>query len=87
MFSYRGVLHFAAAPDGLFVWLFAPFSLGYPRLFIPWRDLTGSLQKGWMGDWVTLTAARGTQGQIRVRRALAEAIATAGGGNLRISAS
>jgi hypothetical protein len=86
MFSYRGVLHFAAAQDGLFVWLFAPFSLGYPRLFIPWRELSGSLQKGWMGDWVTLTATQEPRVRLRVRRALAEAIAAAGGGNLRISA-
>jgi hypothetical protein len=86
-FSYRGCLHLAAAPDGLFLWLFRPFSVGYRRLFIPWNDIAAMAHKGWVVDWAVLTTAQAPSVRIRLTRKLAESIAAASNGRLRITAA
>jgi hypothetical protein len=86
-FSYRGCLHLSAAPDGLFLWLFRPFSVGYRRLFIPWQDIAATAHKGWVVDWAVLTTARVPGVKIRLARKLAEGITAASNGRLRITAA
>ncbi|MFM9845312.1 MAG: hypothetical protein ACKVOI_20295 [Dongiaceae bacterium] len=86
-FSYRGCLHLAAAPDGLFLWLFRPFGVGYRRLFIPWDDIASTAHKGWMVDWAVMTVAREPGVRIRLNRKLAEGIVAASNGRLRIAAA
>lgn len=84
--GYNGVLHFAVARQGLFIWLFFPFRLGSPRLLIPWRDISASTQKGWMFDWVVLSFRREPGASMRLIRQLAEDISAASNGQLRIGA-
>jgi hypothetical protein len=84
--SYRGALHFSAAADGLFIWVILPVRLGSPRLFIPWRDIAASMQKSWMVDYAVLTFAGAPGIKMRLFRRVADEIAAASRGGLRIAA-
>jgi hypothetical protein len=86
-FSIRGCLHLAVAPEGLFLWLFRPFSVGYRRLFIPWQDIAATAQKSWLVEMVVLTAAAEPGIRIRITRKLAESLSAASNGKLRIAAA
>lgn len=83
---YNGCVHFAATPEGLFIWLFWPFRLGSPRLLVPWRDITPSTEKTWMLDYAMLSFARAPGVRMRLILRLANEIAAASGGALRIGA-
>jgi hypothetical protein len=85
--SYRGALHFAAAADGLFIWVTLPVRLGSPRLFIPWRDLAASMQKVWMFNYAVLTFAKVPGIKIRLLRRVADEIAAASRGGLQMPAN
>ena len=87
LISYRGCLQFAASADGLFIWLFLPFRLGHPRLFIPWNDIGPSAQKVWMFDYAVLSFAQAPGVRMRLLRRIADEIAAASGGALRIGAA
>lgn len=84
---YRGCVHFAVTPHGFFMWLLLPFRFGSPRLFIPWHNITTSMQKGWMFDYIVLTLAQEPDIKIRLIRPLASEIAAASAGALRIGAA
>jgi len=85
--SYRGALHFAAATDGLFIWVILPVRLGSPRLFIPWRDIAASMQKSWLVDYAVLTFAQAPGVKMRLFRRVADEIAGASRGALLIEAA
>jgi hypothetical protein len=87
MFTYRGSLHLAAASEGLFLWPILPFRIGYARLFIPWADLSATPEKSLLLEWVVLRAARAPKVKVSLRRSLADKIARASDGGLKLAES
>jgi hypothetical protein len=84
--SFRSALNLAASPDGLFLWPFLPFRPAFARLFVPWSDLAADLDKRWLVTYVALHFAKAPGLRLRIRSTLAERLAAASGGALRISA-
>ena len=82
--SYNTCLNFAAAPDGLHIWVLLPFRLGSPPLLVPWRDLSATPDRGWVVNRVALSFAQAPGIRFQIARSLGEEIAAASRGALRI---
>jgi hypothetical protein len=84
---FRSTLNLAAAPDGLHLWLLAPFRVGAPHLLVPWHDVAAAPTQEWMFKRVALTFAREPGISFQIGRTLGEEIAAASQGALRIGSS
>lgn len=84
--SFRGSLNLAAAGEGLFLWPFLLFRPAFTRLFVPWSDLTAELDKRWLVTYVALRFTKAPGLRLLIRQTLAERLAAASAGALRISA-
>lgn len=56
-----------------------PFRPGHPPLFIPWRDITARVERGWLVNYVTFAFDRFSPVRLRVNRRLAERRISAAG--------
>jgi len=82
---YNLCLNFAAAPEGLHIWLLAPFRLGSPPLLVPWRDISAAPAREFLFKCVALRFSRTPGVRMRVATGLGEQIAAASRGALRIA--
>ena len=69
--NYDGCLIVGANADGLSVAVLPPFRPGHPPLFIPWRDVTAQVKKGWLRTTVILTFRQVPSVRLRVSLGLA----------------
>ncbi|MGH6962168.1 MAG: hypothetical protein ACREE7_16935, partial [Dongiaceae bacterium] len=82
---YNSCLNFAAAPEGLYIWLLFPFRLGSSPLLVPWPDVSATPTREWMFSFIALTFVREPGIRFRIATALGEQIAAASRGALRIT--
>lgn len=81
---YNHCLNFAAAPEGLHIWLLAPFRLSGPPLLIPWPDISATPAREFLFNCIALRFVRAPGVRMRVATGLGEQIAAASLGALRI---
>jgi hypothetical protein len=53
--NYNGMLSVAAGPQGLYLSMIFLFRPGHPPLFIPWADISATVERRW---WFTLAKLR-----------------------------
>jgi hypothetical protein len=81
---YNHCLNFAIAPNGLHIWLLAPFRLGSPPLLVPWTDISARPVRELLFGCIALSFARAPGVRMRIATGLGEQIAAASRGALRI---
>lgn len=84
---FRSSLNFAAARDGLHLWLLPPFRMGNPHLLVPWQDIAAAPTQEWMFKRIALTFARVPGIRFQIADVLGTQIAAASQGALRIGSS
>jgi len=70
--NYGGCLTLGSNRDGMYLAVLLPFRPGHPALFIPWRDVTARVERGWLLTSVTFAFDRFSPVRLRVSRRLAE---------------
>ncbi|MEB2346211.1 MAG: hypothetical protein OZ948_15915 [Deltaproteobacteria bacterium] len=84
--DYNGCVTFTAGPSALRLSLPRPLAFGHPPIEVPWSELRAEAGRALWVPVVTLRCARAPAIPLRMRRALAESLARASGGQLRLPA-
>jgi hypothetical protein len=75
--NYSFSLVLGSGPAGLHLATLRPFRPGHPPLFIPWRDITATVERGWLGNHVAFTFEPFRPVRLRIARGLAERLISA----------
>lgn len=84
--NYNRCVTFTAGPATLRVSLPRILAFGHPPIEVPWSELHAEAGRALWASIVTLRCARAPAIPVRLRRALAESLARASGGQLRLPA-
>lgn len=83
---YNHCVTLTAGPSALRLSMPWPFAVGHVPIEVPWSEIRTEAGRVWWFALVTLRCARVPDVPIRLRRKLAEALARASGGQLRLPA-
>jgi hypothetical protein len=82
--NYNNCVTLTAGPAALQLSLPRLFGFGHPPIEVPWSDVTAEAGRAFWMPIVTLRCARLPSVPVRLRRKLAEQVARASGGQLRL---
>lgn len=82
--NYNNCVTFTAGPSALRLSLPRLFALGHPPIEVPWSEIAVEAGRAFWTPIVTLRCARAPAVPVRMRRKLAETLARASGGQLRL---
>jgi hypothetical protein len=82
--NYNNCVTLTAGPSALRLALPRVIALGHPPIEVPWPELTAEAGRALWMPVVTLRCARAPSVPVRMRRRLAETLARASGGQLRL---
>lgn len=85
--NYNGCVTLTAGPSALRLALPRLLSFGHPPIEVPWPELQAETGRSLWIPFVTLRCARAPTIPVRMRRSLAESLAHASGGQLRLPAA
>jgi hypothetical protein len=84
--NYNGCITFVAGPAALRLSLPRILAFGHPPIEIPWAEISSEASRSLWVALVTLRCARAPSVPLRLGRRLAESLARASGGQLRLPA-
>jgi hypothetical protein len=85
--NYNHCVTLTAGPAALRLSLPRVFAWGHPPIEVPWAEISVEASRGYLFPVVILHCARTPAAPVRMRRGLAEALARASGGQLRLPAA
>jgi hypothetical protein len=77
--NYGGCLALGANVQGLYLAVFPLFRPGHPPLFIPWQDLKGKVERGWLFTYVAFEFPQVAPVRLRISRGTAQRLAAEAG--------
>ena len=85
--GYNGALTPGADPFGLHLAVWPLFRIGHPPLFVPWSDISLSLENYLWIEVVLLTFARDPHARVRITHRLADRLSAESGGSFDVTAA
>ena len=83
----NGALTPGADPLGLYLAVWLLFRIGHPPLFVPWSEISVSLEKYLWIELVLLTFERDPRARVRITRRLADRLSAESGDSFDVTAA